>query len=435
MTQSVAPPDNRPRPAPLSPALSLSRFDLSAAFAAARTPLGVSAILFVLTVLVYARSYQGEGAHFNYHVRLADAFAHGRLYLTEMPPWLNELVVAPDGPADRFYVVHPPMPAVLLTPFVFVFGPDVPQAALSVALGAANVALAHLVFVKLFHNRAVAFWTAVLYGFGTIQWYHAEVGSAWYIAHIVGLFFLWLALLESLTRRRFLIVGLCIGAAYMARLPTIFAFLFFVVFFHDQFFRIARAGKDWAVSLFIAPTAKLVLGVSVPVVLNGLYNWARFGTFLNAGYELIPDIWDEPWYRYGLLDVRYIPTHLDEMLTHLPTFRSEWPYAVPSVFAMAVWVTTPAFLMIPFARYRTLLAQAAVIAAVAIALPIVMHGGNGFTQFGFRHTLDFMPFLLILTASAMRDRVRWWMIALIALSIAINFWGVLMLSVYDIWTW
>jgi hypothetical protein len=64
-----------------------------------------------------------------------------------------------------------------------------------------------------------------------------------------------------------------------------------------------------------------------------------------------------------------------------------------------------------------------------------MHGGNGFTQFGFRHTLDFMPFLLILTASAMRDRVRWWMIALIVLSIAINLWGVLMLSVYDIWAW
>ena len=59
---------------------------------------------------------------FDYFVRLADAFLHGRLYLLEAPSWLNELVPGGGG----WYVVYPPVPAVLLVPFVAVFGTELP---------------------------------------------------------------------------------------------------------------------------------------------------------------------------------------------------------------------------------------------------------------------------------------------------------------------
>jgi len=46
-----------------------------------------------------------------------------------------------------------------------------------------------------------------------------------------------------------------------------------------------------------------------------------------------------------------------------------------------------------------------------------------------------MPFLLLLTASGMRPRPTWWMQALIVASVAINYWGVIMLTRLDWWVW
>ena len=146
-------------------------------------------ILSLVTLVVYGLSYRGEGAHWNYFVLLADAFLGGRLYLTENLPWLNELVKN----NNFYYVVFPPMPAILILPFVAAFGVSLPQPYLSILLGAVNVGLSYLAFEKIFGNR-VALWTSVLYAFGSIQWYHAEVGSAWYLAHISALFFMWLSL-------------------------------------------------------------------------------------------------------------------------------------------------------------------------------------------------------------------------------------------------
>ena len=78
----------------------------------------------------------------DYFVRLADAFLHGRIYLTEAPSWLNELI-----PKDGvWYVAYPPLPAVILVPFVALFGTDFPPQIASCIFGGVGVGLAWLVF-------------------------------------------------------------------------------------------------------------------------------------------------------------------------------------------------------------------------------------------------------------------------------------------------
>ncbi|MGH2585628.1 MAG: hypothetical protein ACRDJE_12005, partial [Dehalococcoidia bacterium] len=385
--------------------------------------------LFLGTLLIYAVSHQGDGLPFNYFVRLADAFLHGRLYLTENPSWLSELIPW----EGNYYVVFPPMPAILLTPFVAVFGPDFPQPALSIVLGAANVGLAYLVLLRLFRNPSVALWTAVLYGIGTNQWYHAENGNAWYVAQITALFFLWLALLEATTRRRLLVIGLCMSGAFLSRVTVLGALAFFLVYFWDRFVQVAPLRQHLRIRVFIKPLIAIGLGLSAGFVVAALYNWARFGSVTEFGYKLIPGVLEEPWYSHGLISTEYIGVHLEEMFTRLPRFQPEAPFVIPRVYVMAFWVTTPAWVLILFARFRSRVAIASVAAILATLPPIIMHGGPGFTQFGHRFSLDYIPFLLLLTASGMRDRVTWWKQALILISIAINIWGVLMLSFYDTW--
>src|SRR5438093_9672112 len=52
----------------------------------------IPAALFVLAWLVYAWVNNGRAAGLNYFLPLADAFLHGRLGLTNAPPYLNELI-------------------------------------------------------------------------------------------------------------------------------------------------------------------------------------------------------------------------------------------------------------------------------------------------------------------------------------------------------
>jgi hypothetical protein len=47
----------------------------------------------------------------------------------------------------------------------------------------------------------------------------------------------------------------------------------------------------------------------------------------------------------------------------------------------------------------------------------------GFTQFGYRFSLDFTLFLILLAAKGMRENLGWAEKTLIILSILINLWG------------
>ena len=75
-------------------------------------------IVVVVTTALYLFTSSRDRQELDYFVRLADAMLHGRIYLTQAPSWLNELI-----PRNGvWYVAYPPWPAILLIPFVAVFG-------------------------------------------------------------------------------------------------------------------------------------------------------------------------------------------------------------------------------------------------------------------------------------------------------------------------
>ena len=100
---------------------------------------------------------------------------------------------------------------------------------------------------------------------------------------------------------------------------------------------------------------------------------------------------------------------------------------------MSIFLITPAFFLIFRAKFKERIVLAALVSVVAIMIPELMHGGNGFTQFGYRHTLDVLPFMIILVASGMREKVSLFTKALVVLSILINLWGVVMISHLNLW--
>ena len=381
----------------------------------------IALALFAATFAVYFVSMRLEGpTPYNFHVLLANAIVNGQVNLPQLS-WLE--LAEWQG---KFYTVFPPGPALLLTPIAYFWGPGIDQQFFSVAIGALNVLLCYATLRTLFQSRAVAVWVAILHAFGTIAWYHAEVGSGWYCGHTVAIAFLWLSLLAALRGKHFFWTGLFLSVAFLSRLTTMVGGIFFPIYFFGDFVTLAgrHSRIHWRNVLALAA------GVAPGVLGYYLYNYLRFGTIEDLGYTLVLHPRD-PSYVHGLFSVKYVWIHLNEMFTMMPRVLPQWPYLAPSVFAMAIWIATPALILMLRAPL-TRLTFASAIAALFIAAPNLMHGGNGFTQFGYRHTLDFLPFLLILIASGMREHVGGIAAALILASIVVNAWGVVTLSVLKI---
>ena len=391
----------------------------------ALSPALTAFLLFLTGALAYYCSRPETGNPFNYFEYLADAILKGRVYIESPPTYFEELVRS----GGKWYVIYPPMPAVLLLPFVALGGISTNQLYLSFLLGGLNVALVYLTFRKLTDHRELPVWMAILLGFGTIHWYTASVGSVWYLAHIASFFFLMLAVYFTVAsaRPRPFASGIFLGASYLSRLTTMLNFPFFAVMLFGR-----RGAGSSSLRGRLKPVVLFSAGTVIFVLLNFLYNYIRFGSPFDVAYALhtISDAKERvsPWFDEGLFSLSYIKYHLYSFFLEPPNFIARWPYVYPSMTGLSVLITTPAFLLIPFAGLRNRLALACWAAIIPTALLIFIKSGTGWTQFGYRYALDFYPFLLILTFLGTGDRFRWYHKLLIILSVLVNLWGVILVN-------
>ena len=87
----------------------------------------------------------------------------------------------------RGLMPFPPLPAVLLLPFVALWHLRTDEQLVAMALAAVNVGLGWWVLGMLRVRPAVRLLTAVFLGLGTGLWYAAAIGTTWFWAHIVAM--------------------------------------------------------------------------------------------------------------------------------------------------------------------------------------------------------------------------------------------------------
>jgi hypothetical protein len=367
-------------------------------------------IAIALIALIIFLLSKGPSPGQNHFVYLADAFLHGRLGVTGGGTSLAEIVPF----KGNYFVVYPPMPAVLLLPVVALFGTGFDQGLMSVFLACLCVAATWLMLKKTGLNGNKAMWLTVLFGFGTCFWLIASVGSAWYIEHVVAVLFLTFAIVLALYKKNFFFVGVLLGFAFLARLPIVLSFPFFLLLIYEQ-------NKDWKPRLKQA--AYFVIGLGILVAVYELYNFGRWGVFSDLGYTLIPGIQTDPYFTDGIFSLSYIPRHIYAIFFQGPILLSSFPYFEPNWMGLGLFFTTPAFIYIFKGPWNRLSKYATL--AVACILPILItHGTVGFTQFGYRFSLDFTPFLMLLASKGMRENLGWEEKALVILSVLINLWSV-----------
>jgi len=468
----------------------------------------VGACLVAIALVVYTLSHPDR--FYNHFTWQAMAFLEGQAAIrypveaTATSPgnsfFQDVLPVASTDGISRALVPFPPLPAIVLVPFVALWGETTNGQLIFAILAAIDVGIAWWVLGLLPIRTWVRFAATVFFGFGTVFWYTAQLGTTWYQAHVlaVGLALLAVGLAirgdpsaalrddeadegvdaagsggAAPARRwpspraivpdgRQFLAGVLFGLACTSRLTVVFAAPFFVF---------VGGGGSWQRRGWSA-----ALGAGIPLAALAVYNLVTTGSLLHPGYQHLYEL-EAGFYTplnynlaWSIEDIRYLPQNFQIMFLNTPVllpdvvpaalgtggplctspdavrgwFNPDCPLILPKDTGMSILLTSPAYLLIlPALRWgygHSRLVTGAAIAVLIIAVVNLMHFSQGWVQFGYRFSNDFVPWALLLVAIGLERVVRWterpgkWAltahlavavsIALVVISVAVNFWGV-----------
>ncbi len=336
-------------------------------------------------------------------------------------------------PTDRWYVSFPPFPALLMLPFVALHGYQLNDTSFTVLIAALSIALFYGLLRLLSaigetrRSQAENAAIAALLGFGTLFFYCAIRGEVWFTAEIIGVAFTCLYVRFAVRARRPFLAGLVFSMATLTRTPLIFSGLFFLLeaLCPGPGSRIAQLR---ALPSHYRPALRRVgwfcLGALPLGALFALNNYLRFGRFSEFGHSfLYNNRVNADIDRFGLFSFHYLARNLEAAFLKLPEVSLHPLRLSYDPRGLSLLLTFPllVFLLVP--RERPRLHWPLWLTVAACALPGFFYQNTGYMQFGFRFSLDYMPYLMLLFACggwALKNR---WVLAASAFAILVNFWG------------
>ena len=360
---------------------------------------------------------QSPWPYFTYY---AQALLAGQLHFEALPPATLDLAFF----EQRVYMHQPPFPAVVLAPFVALFGLDLADRVCAVLLGALD-GVALYALLGAWHRRGLAdipesarVFLSVFFLFGTVHCYLAITGNPWELAHVVCSGLVALALLLCLQRHYSLA-----ALAYVAVLFTrTHVFLSFPVLLGLYWILEGREGRDFRARRRGLLGMATIAAAGVGLLLA--FNFARFADPFESGvsHHLMHETFRARFAQYGYFHWSYLPRNLEALLLRLPELRGEFPFVSFSPRGLSLFIVSPLYLYLlvslrtPTRRLAGLLWSGVAL----VALPILLVMGTGEVQFGHRYSSDLAVFLILLAWLGSGMRVTRVGMALLGLSLVMN---------------
>jgi hypothetical protein len=412
----------------------------------------------VIVYLVFAATYLGTAGDrlrghspYNQYVYLAEGWLHGRLALPGQPPNENDWAKVDvlklrdgrelhgiygsktGGPVDRFYplrgrpetvpatdivsrssiryVSFPPFPAVLMAPFVAIWGLSFNDVLFNALWAGLNPML---LFLLLRHLRARGLsrrtevddlWLTAMFGVGSVYYFCSVLGQVWFSAQIVAVTLSIAYVWAALGARRPMLAGLFVALGFATRPPWLVVPLFFC--------ELARVNGGWgalrtrdAQRAFVKGTLRFSLPIAAVGIILAVLNAARFGSPFEFGHKFLAVQWQERMFRFGLFNYHFLSRNLAAALILLPRVMTHYPYVKISQHGMSMLVTSPnlAYTVMPQAPQP--LRRALWLTVLATAIPSLLYHSSGYVQFGYRYSLDYLIFFMVLLAISSRPMTR-----------------------------
>jgi hypothetical protein len=354
----------------------------------------LSLVILIQQNLIFAPS---RSQHFLY---LAKSFLEGHTYFTVFPGRWDDTAYY----LGRHYWPLGPFPAVVLMPFVWLFGWTMRQAYLLFFFNLLNLFLLYGIARKITGKVESAWWLSFAYVFSTAYIYVAIVPLSWYFAHVIATCCLLLALREYLCGGRWWLIGLYLALGVMTRITLLIAGMFF-----GLIALLSNEKKNFKAP----PLFQLVLPIAAALLGLFLYNFVRFGNIVEFGYRLQLLTGEQAANRtYGLWSLVHFPTNLYYFLFKGPegifvpgTKILTFPYLRPNSWGMSILFTSPIFLWIYKAPWENTVVRLSALTSLLFFFVLMGYYGIGVDQYGYRYALDFYPFLFIMLAYASKSGV------------------------------
>jgi len=408
----------------------------------------VEVVLFLVSFVVLASFSsqrflrQSAAPHFIYQ---AQSWLEGRLdvdpeVLPNLEDWACVRVVGGEKvrcegrplPTDRWYVSFPSFPAVAMLPFVALHGYQFDDTSFGVIIGALAVALFYSLLRFLAkdgesarsQNDNIAL--SLILAFGTLFFYCAIRGEVWFSAEVMGVALTCLYVRNAIKAHRPVLAGIFFSMATLTRTPLLFAGLFFVLEAlcpgPDRLGQLRALGANWKPA--VRKLGLFALGAAPLAFLAAAYNVYRFGKPGEFGHAfLYNNRVNADIDRYGLFDLSYLQRNLEAAFLKLPQVSLNPLQLSYDPYGLTLLLTLPLLVFLVFPKTRPRLHWPLWLTVAVCALPGLFYQNTGYMQFGFRFSLDYTPYLLLLFAiGGWSLRNRFVQVAVV-LGVLVNFWG------------
>ncbi len=424
----------------------------------------------VVLYVAFAGAYLGASggrlrvhSPYNHYVYLAEGWLHGRLTLAGPPPNENDwakidVLKLRDGrevrgiyggrgsPTDRLVplrgdsetippsaiasrstirlVSFPPFPAVPMLPFVAIWGLQFNDVLFTALWAALNPMLLFLLLRDLrargLSSRSATdnLWLTALFGVGSVYYFCSVIGQVWFTAEIVGVTISIAYVWAAVGARRPVLAGACVALGFATRPPWVVLPLFLF-----EAVRAAGGREGLRTAQGRRALLSLLIRFAVPIAVGGValaaYNYARFQNPFEFGHKFMPVQWQERMFRFGLFNYHFLSRNLAAALLLLPRVMTHYPYVKISQHGMSLLVTSPNLAYTVMPQEPSPLTRPLWLTIAAVALPSLLYQNSGYVQWGYRFSLDYMVYFVVLLAIGNRRLTRLFKGLLIA-AIAIN---------------
>ena len=316
----------------------------------------------------------------------AMSWLSGRLDMGKNYEWLELAVYN-----GKYYLSFPPLPSVVMLPFVLLFGEKTPSNLVSALYGIFTAMIAYKILKKAGMKRGGAVFFAIAYVWGSNMLWLSTSGGVWFLAQ--GLNMLLLTACVYFAQQKMRVAAYAMAALAVGCRPfSVCMFLPLMAYFYT-------ADKDRPMADRIGGQIRsLIIPVFIALCYM-LYNYVRFGNVLEFGHNYLPEFTES---EKGQFSLSYIFPNLYNLLLRPVTLRADLTLEYPLFDGFMFYIANPMFLIWFAAVVKDVLQKkldavrlCIVIAILAEQLLLCAHKTLGGWQFGARYTVDMLPMALM----------------------------------------
>lgn len=365
------------------------------------------------------RVYQSE----SHLVLLAKQFTQFRLDLDPSTKLQNDFL----DYHGKLYLYFGPFSSLILIPFAVFFGEQFPQVSLGIISLIVSFASIYYIAQRKSFSKNDSLWLAIFFVFSTSLFQVGITNISTYIVQALGTSLVLLSLVEFFAKKRWFIIGIFIACAGLTRMTLYPSVIFYLLHIFTTKQRLKKA------LLLLAP-------IAISVLILGSYNFLRFHSVFESGYQYnktLMNSYMQSNLAYGFLSSKHIAANLYVLLFKAPVpvklggegLTLWFPFLRADVWGMAIWFTSPLFLFLINVNRKNI-NYPALITGLLLLLPSLLYFGIGMVQFGYRYSLDFLPFIFLILLGALKPKLPFVAKALIVYGVLFNslyyasIWGI-----------